>query len=1077
MTSAESQIVGEPGREAPASRTPGSSALRRSGAIRAALAVILAGTLTAIAIVAQWGPLVGKTDLMGYPIFADFNPNNYAHAYYLTVGLFPVAALLIFVGLTWLAPRVGLAVPPSRGRLRPLAGPADAEPWFEPEPATPGTLRVAAGARVAVVGALLGLQVGVATNHLWLSIALVTIAYSLLVALGSVALGRLMSSTSTWEARLATINALGPPLTVVGLSLVSAHTAVYVQSNQSVHNYPWFPFWLGVPLGAALLAWVVVWLRRGGPARAAAIDRRSLLLIAAPTALFVLVARLPGDTGQLSLYEMGQVLSDTRLVLHGWLPWRDLILPHGLLRDVVPTAVGWGVFGNSYWGGEAGFFFILAPLAIASTYLLLVYLVGRSWPVLLAGTLIFLGTWLGLGGIDPRFLLWPMLLLLLAALLKQFTRPRAIGLGFLTVVQAILTPEMAAGIPVIALAVVAYEWYWWPPGAPLRQSFRRTVWFAIGTVAVAAAFAIYMASRGALGDLISVTLDLLAGHFGLGIPPSPGAIPSAQYDFIALAPVAALLVSFAYAVVMLRLRRPFRLADWPMGASALYLLFYYTKFLTRMDTHVYQPFMIAIPLLLYIVYRAISAAELWIRKQVSRRHAGWLPSHPLGVALLILFLAYFWGPLHTTVQFAPTAYRPTAPDPPIPHVGYAADYQPPVVNDLRRIINAYLGPHDRLMDLTDEPGIFYYWLGRDESSPWGVPGGGLVDTPTIQRLLIDDLRRERPKLIVFDNVGDPSHMFGLAALDGMPNNVTFYLVSRWILQHYRPLIESHGRIVYALPSVRPIQPARLHLSEQPVTQGLQFLGQPCLWGDTPTFLTGAAQPSPGSESVAARIVARRGQSVTLSGWAGDLQSRAPAREVIATLNGRLIAQATPSQYRPDVPQAGFPRSFVNSGFQLSIPAQLFQPKRVEVYAIGAGDAVTQLHFVGPVAQTGRVTVAGKSVKLAPKALEGHVDSVSPTAPYVEVAPPPGSSWADYRWLEIGGASHTRLYPGLFTLADFPGPATGTNGGHFIDFSTIRNSPSRNIIPAASCPQWQGYGSRPLFLTPPPGQSPTVHLIR
>ena len=54
--------------------------------------------------------------MMGYPIFADFNPNNYAYAYYLAVGLFPIAALLIFSGLTWIGPRVGLAVPPSRGR-------------------------------------------------------------------------------------------------------------------------------------------------------------------------------------------------------------------------------------------------------------------------------------------------------------------------------------------------------------------------------------------------------------------------------------------------------------------------------------------------------------------------------------------------------------------------------------------------------------------------------------------------------------------------------------------------------------------------------------------------------------------------------------------------------------------------------------------------------------------------------------------------------------------------------------------------------------------------------------------------
>lgn len=72
-----------------------------------------------------------------------------------------------------------------------------------------------------------------------------------------------------------------------------------------------------------------------------------------------------------------------------------------------------------------------------------------------------------------------------------------------------------------------------------------------------------MASRGALGDVVSVTLDLLLDGVSHG-----------KYDVIALAPVPALLISFAYAVIRLRLRRPFRLADWPMAAVALYVLSY-----------------------------------------------------------------------------------------------------------------------------------------------------------------------------------------------------------------------------------------------------------------------------------------------------------------------------------------------------------------------------------------------------------------------------------------------------------------------------------------------------------------------
>ena len=181
-----------------------------------------------------------------------------------------------------------------------------------------------------------------------------------------------------------------------------------------------------MPLAAALFGWILVSLRRAGTAAAAAIERRVVLLIAAPVALFVLVAHLPGDLGQINLFERAVGHRDDAGG-HGWLPWRDVVLTHGLLGDVAPAAAGWHVFGNSYWGAYAGSRSSSIPLAIVATYWLLAYLVGRSWPMLLIAALIFVGTWLGTA--DARFLLWPMVLLLLAALLKRSTRVRAVALG------------------------------------------------------------------------------------------------------------------------------------------------------------------------------------------------------------------------------------------------------------------------------------------------------------------------------------------------------------------------------------------------------------------------------------------------------------------------------------------------------------------------------------------------------------------------------------------------------------------------------------------------------------------------
>ena len=84
-----------------------------------------------------------------------------------------------------------------------------------------------------------------------------------------------------------------------------------------------------------------------------------------------------------------------------------------------------------------------------------------------------------------------------------------------------------------------------------------------------------------------------------------------------------------------------------MAAVALYVVFYYSKFLARMDyPHAYEPFMFATPLMLYIVYRAFSAADGWVRSRLPARRAGWITAHPVAIVVLIFFVVLFWGPLH-----------------------------------------------------------------------------------------------------------------------------------------------------------------------------------------------------------------------------------------------------------------------------------------------------------------------------------------------------------------------------------------------------------------------------------------------
>jgi hypothetical protein len=183
-----------------------------------------------------------------------------------------------------------------------------------------------------------------------------------------------------------------------------------------------------------------------------------------------------------------------------------------------------------------------------------------------------------------------------------------------------------------------------------------------------------------------------------------------------------------------------------------------------------------------------------------------------------------------------------------------------------------------------------------------------------------------------------------------------------VLDHYRPLLESHGRALYALPGVPPVSSLHLHLHQQPATVGVPFLGQVCNWGDAPTFLSGPAEPRSGAQAVPARTVMVGHAQATLTGWAGDPRAGEPAREVLATFDRRIVGRSAPDTDRPDVPAASYPAGFLRSGFRLSIPTWATASKSLRVFAIGRDGSVAELAILnvpvrGGVARIGICTVA------------------------------------------------------------------------------------------------------------------------
>jgi hypothetical protein len=1052
----------------------GSVELRRSAAIRAGVAVLAAAGLTALLIAIAWKPLDIETSVVGYPIFGDFNVFNYSNGYYLLIGFFPLTALLIFLLLTRFAPRLGLALPGPRGEPFPLRAldrdekPLAGDPPLDEAPR--GRQRAVAAARVGFVGAILGLELSVAADWEWWQGIAAGIAVYALVASAAAALLR-RRANRPYETAVAAVNACGTALTIAGLVLVSAGSEVLVAAEGSVEHKEWFPAWLGLPIAALAGALVAIALRRAGPAAAAArVERTTLLLVAAPVALFVVFQVLPGEPGGIDFFHGGELLAGSRLVLDGFFPWRDVVLTHGIFQDVI-YSFGRGIFGDTHWGHNAGVAMVMSPLYFVSVFFLLVYLFSRNWLYLLFAGLILAEPTISTD--QFRLILWPPILLLLATELRRHTALKAVALALVVVVQVALTPEAVPAIPAVALVLLFYEWSGREAGRSLRESFPRTIAVGVAGAGFALLWGIILAANGALDDYIYISRHLVSGHALSGAqPPSPneGTISEPFFYFLALATPAALLISIAYAAYRLRTRGGFRTEDWVMAAVAIFVFLYYPKFLDRMDTgHVYQPFAVVLPLLLYIVYRVTTAAEGAIRARWGAGRLLRLTAHPVSLGLVVLVGVLAWGNLHVRVTDAAAKHRPTVTGDPAPkRAGYIADFDNEAYSDIKKVLDTYLDPDDRLFDFSNTPELFFYQLDRDPSTRYFQVS--LAYPVEFQEDLIRRLREARPKLIAIDNDSDP--FVGLSNFDGMPSMVHLYETSQWIFDRYKPLLWTHGITFYARRDMPPPEAAGLDLKEKPATHQIPFSIQPCQWGYIPNFLSGPGLPPADArgEEAQTRVIP---DQATVIGWAGDPRAELPAREVVGVVEGEVVSRVKPDIRRPDLISFGLPEGFNRAGFQMQAPVQ--RGETLQVYAVSRDGRLTEIVAEGEKPEKGTVEVDGREVDIDPQAVYGQINSEVKTRA-TTLRPPPGSDWDDYRWLEID-AGEEGFNDGTFTVYDRPDrPSIDRE----IVFKTLPGDrgEGRYVVPVGSCSQWHAYPAKRLFLNSDVPQDVTaVRLIR
>jgi hypothetical protein len=1017
--------------------------------LRPALILLTAfGTALVLARVA-WSRLAtelsARTDIVGYPTLANFNVERYFQRYWLVVTFVPLVTLGLFLLLDRFLP----------GRSRRPARTSGAQAkHINPPPRS----RWAIAGRVALVGALFGLELAVVIRRepdwIWTTGLPAMFGYCAAIA----ALGRLNSlpGEDAWE-RSAAANALAAPVLIVGLYGASEGTKVVGPGRE--WSYQWLPVWLPVALAVAALAWIAVQLRRGVPPPVT--DRRAVLAIAGPVAIFLSTSVLQGALGPMDLFHDGEPLAAAELVRDGAFPWRDLLFIHGLLVDVLTPLVGMTLFEDSRWGISAGGSVVLAPLYWVAIYAFCAYVFGRNWMFLLASQLVVFAAVAGVGpseldflfGPELRFLLLPPVLIGLIALLRRATPARAAFFAGITLLQTILSPEAAIAGVVFFLAVVSYEALGLQRGVPLRQTFRRTgLAVAFGGVFLAA-WCAFLAWHGALSDFFSVYLTFASNHEltgGIPVQPTGAGFWLALY----VPPAAALLMLGLVATLVIR-RRKVSPEDWGLAAMALFVLAYHHKALVRPDeAHVFQVAGASLPLVFYVVFRFVEAADQVLSRLELPERDVRIPRRATIAALLLVALLNA-ALIARTLEAVPNRLEATTDGPPeLSGVGFAAGdaVDKTMVRDLGEVARFYLEPGDTVFDFTNSPALFHYLLDlRPATRYYHV---SLAIRRKTQLDLIEELERSKPKLVFFTGPKG-----GLPTWDGVSNPIRHYEVSEWILRRYRPVGVSHGFVVMVPKSLAAPQLTALRdrLTRRPRTSRLYYRSPPCDWGYAPNFLT----PGPKTKAVPLTIEPPPGPFV-VRGWAADLAARKPARLILVADGERVVGTAVPTFVRPDVQRSLGDKAFRRSGYEVSVPwTRLAGPRgpdlaNLRVYGLLADGRALELPygaFAGwqPTApRPPELTQGDRRIPVAEEGAPGAVDDSS--AGVVSVRVP---SFSRYGWLEIESARPLAADAFRVTAEEHPGDA--------LTFGTLDRGERRVRVRAGACSQWYGYRGKRLLI--------------
>ena len=1018
-----------------------------------------------------------KTDVVGYPIFANFDANRYFDGYYVVVFVVPV---LIFVAYLVLGRWGPLRRGPDRPQrnMWPVTVENDESPIHDAEE-RPNNVYSVLGllVRIGLPAVAVGLEVSASRAPGFRVPTRVGFTVGCLYFVAVLLISALISRRSRASQRARRTKGLpiegwgaelfrcAAALSVVPLlAVVSYSTKVIVESDHRVAHYQWLPVWFVVPWTVALGVWIGLRARRARSAPTpGSLERSVVTLVVAPVLIFLCVAGLPGAFGHFQGFDDSQGLAAPQLVFHGFFPWKDLFFIHGLMADVFQYGLGMAIFVNDRWGASAGSSLFVSPITPIVFYFFALHFSRRNRVAVLGvGVALVLGLF---GGLADRFGLAPLLLILFDVVLRRRSRSWCALFMAALIIESIVTPEV--GLLAIGMlgTLIVFELFTRSRAVPWGRALFRTKWCALYGAAMTASFCLFLAGTGALSGFVDYYRIFGPGHALSGAIPTGWSLvhmPSVTIEFFL--PVLLILCTYWRMVWKLRTRRPWTTFDWTTVAAASWAGLYFPKELGRADVaHIGEAFTVCIPLVLLWVFQALRTTDHIVtdalRRLARKMGAGvrwigvWMPVRLTTCAAIVGVVVASPASLvslrSTAVQFQSVVPA----EPAAPRLGYS---EPDAVNltmlaDLKTVFDKYAGSDGPVFDFTNDPGIMYYLLAR-------VPGTrffhvSMAIPSYAQHLLVSDLERSRPRLVVFNDNSN-----GLPAWDMVENMVRHYGVSQYILDNYTPFADVDGQLlmlrsdlVGKVASVPPLKGLAL-------TSGLYFDAPPCDWGDIPNFLQIPGDtPSGPVEPMTVRPV--DSHSVVVSGWAADDVVDKPASEVVAVHNGAVVASVAPEQDRPDVAEALQSTAVTASGFDLTIPAT---DKDAALYNLNADGTMSPLPVrpgaAGRVAKghARSVTTPDGVVHRVVRAERGSVDVVS-TGHVMALTLPKGTALSSYQWLEI--RSSQPLHAGAMVLTDLVGATS-----HEITFNSLDITGTSLDVRVGSCIQWHGYHtSAPLYL--------------